>query len=421
MRSDGSSGELMKDIQAVPPQELLTATTGDTASVPPDAAAVVAGPASGNRQAHLAYLDGIRGLSAFYVMLFHYFIGHADAPRVVRWLTGWMGYGRLAVNVFIVLSGYCLMLPVVRAADHRLRGGVVEYLKRRARRIIPPYYAAIALSAALFWVGQHLHHSSRSPDPLALSPGNIVAHLLLVHNFSLGYYMALNPVMWSVALECQLYIVFPLLLLPLWRRFGITVTPIVGCLLGLLPLLLPYGYNYDWTSPWFMGLFALGMSAAVLSESRDGVYRSVFTRTPWLLLTACFCIGVGLCTRFISAKTYPDQVLITNDILVGLAASCLILACGLLQQQQNASHPLLRLFRSRPAVLLGAFSYSLYLMHIPVGWIFIPITNALHLSGWAGFLFSLCVKIPAACGLSYAFYLVFERPFTRAKQSSPPA
>ncbi len=410
----------MEEIQTIVQNGPPTSTPNSSADRASGEVAVVLNSAPEKRQPHLAYLDGIRGLSAFYVMLFHYFIGHADAPRLMRGLTAWMGYGRLAVNVFIVLSGYCLMLPVVRSADQRLRGGVWEYLKRRARRIIPPYYAAIAVSALLFWAGQHLHHASHSPDPEALSPGNIVAHLLLVHNLNLSYYMALNPVMWSVALEFQLYFVFPFLLLPLRRRVGLTATIVIGCLLGMLPLLLPFGHNFDWTSPWFIGLFAMGMSAAVLTESRDGIYRSIFTKTPWLLLTVGFCVAQGVFSWFFPTRTVVDAsmdpVLVINDILVGLASTCLILACGLQQQQKNEASPLLRLFRSRPAVLLGAFSYSLYLIHIPVGWLFIPVIGALHLSAWPWFLFTLGVKIPVACALAYAFYRVFERPFMKAKQ-----
>jgi len=70
----------------------------------------------------LAFLDGLRGLSALYVTLFH--LGApAGLPLGISLAWEWTHFGRSAVGVFIVLSGYSLMLPVARSADGRLRGG----------------------------------------------------------------------------------------------------------------------------------------------------------------------------------------------------------------------------------------------------------------------------------------------------------
>src|SRR5437016_5916610 len=103
----------------------------------------------------LDFLDGLRGLAALYVVLSHVYSeitwngGAAHLSHTLLHLLKPLSYGRYAVDVFIVLSGYCLMLPVARSADGKLRGGAGEYLKRRARRILPPYYAALALTLAL--------------------------------------------------------------------------------------------------------------------------------------------------------------------------------------------------------------------------------------------------------------------------------
>src|SRR3569833_2194310 len=76
------------------------------------------------------FLDGIRGLAAIYVVLFHFIsqfgaggpLGVALSP-VMSTLTSWMGYGHYAVDVFIVLSGYSLMVPVARSAPNPLPKG----------------------------------------------------------------------------------------------------------------------------------------------------------------------------------------------------------------------------------------------------------------------------------------------------------
>src|ERR1700689_2493356 len=108
-------------------------------------------PTTASRPSHLNFLDGIRGATALYV------VGH----HILQWsfinyknerLPGWFRvvqvfkFGHLAVGIFIVLSGFCLMLPVARSGNDRLTRGLTEFIKRRARRILPPYYAAFVLS-----------------------------------------------------------------------------------------------------------------------------------------------------------------------------------------------------------------------------------------------------------------------------------
>ena len=97
----------------------------------------------------LHYLDGLRGLAALYVTLHHAYLQVFPNPEQVlpvalAWGTHWLEYGSFSVAIFIVLSGYCLMLPVAKSGV--LTGGAWHYIQRRARRIIPPYYAAIAFT-----------------------------------------------------------------------------------------------------------------------------------------------------------------------------------------------------------------------------------------------------------------------------------
>ncbi|HEX6242340.1 MAG TPA: acyltransferase family protein, partial [Polyangiales bacterium] len=135
-------------------------------------------------RARLSYLDGIRGLAATYVVLFHAVACFAppDLPGWARVVRRVFAYGHEAVAVFIVLSGYSLMLPVVRASG-RLNHGALGYLRRRARRILPPYYATLAYTLALVAAVPALQeYGTRTiwDDSLpAFEPGPIVSHALL--------------------------------------------------------------------------------------------------------------------------------------------------------------------------------------------------------------------------------------------------
>src|SRR5579883_2111781 len=174
----------------------------------------------------LDYLDGLRGLAAIYVVVYHIYVDMSAQLQTVAHSSVWvtlvqavLSHGRTSVAAFIVLSGYCLMLPVARSPDGQLTGGWVRYLRRRARRILPPYYAALVLSLLVaiviptHWLplmGEQWNHGQP-----ALNPGAIVSHVLLLHNWSHTWEYRINPPMWSVALEWQIYFLFPLLLLPI--------------------------------------------------------------------------------------------------------------------------------------------------------------------------------------------------------------
>ena len=104
---------------------------------------------------HVAYLDGLRGLAALYVVLHHAWLqtwpvtlyqDAAPGPAIMRF-TRWLAFGHYAVTFFITLSGFCLMIPVLRASH--LRGGVRGFALGRIRRILPPYYAALLLSTVI--------------------------------------------------------------------------------------------------------------------------------------------------------------------------------------------------------------------------------------------------------------------------------
>src|SRR5450631_1723054 len=104
------------------------------------------------RRQRLAGLDGLRGLAALYVVVNHVFLRAFPGYPVdhAPFWAGWFIYGRFAVVVFIVLSGFSLALSPAR---HGWRlDGVSQFARRRARRILPPHSATLAFSLAVAWL-----------------------------------------------------------------------------------------------------------------------------------------------------------------------------------------------------------------------------------------------------------------------------
>lgn len=371
----------------------------------------------------LDYLEGLRGCTALYVVFFHlwYIVRNFVHPLPKLFpLLGVFALGRPAVAIFIVLSGYVLMLPVLQTAEGRLRGGWRDYLKRRARRILPPYYAAVLLSLAAFAFVPD--HSTRPVLWLdysrpAFTPAVLLSHLFLAHNWSTRWIYAIDLPLWSVATEWQIYFLFPLLLLPLFRRFGIAAAVAGGFAVGLG--IHAATTRFDLAAPWFLGLFALGMAGAAVSVAdgpgrRDAARRKPALRVPWGIAAGFFALLVAAAYLWLFHRRRDLQfweLSPPNDILIGLTTACFLIHCT------KASAPFwgLRLLQSRAAVTLGAFSYSLYLIHSTVlglvqyGLSFLPLSPAL----FTAVFFAL--GLPLSLGAAYLFHLAFERPFMSSR------
>jgi peptidoglycan/LPS O-acetylase OafA/YrhL len=376
--------------------------------------------AASTPRVRLDYLDGLRGLAALFVLLHH---AHAEldyryaAEGLKPWLsaTKVLSWGHFSVSVFIILSGYCLMLPVARSRTGELRGGFADYIWRRARRILPPYYVALAFSLIIIWLYPALRYAS-SPDwnlPLkAFTPGILLSHALLIHNFSPGWINSIDLPMWSVATEWQIYFIFPVILLPVWRRWDIGALVAVGFLMGWIPRWLALR-SLDGACFWFIGLFAQGMAAAQISFSADPRIARLRDGFRWGLISAFSWAGVFAAGLLLSRYGVVKEYRWLTDFFVGLAAASMIVACTK-RITDHAGEPypiLLKVFNHRWAVALGVFSYSLYLVHYPLLALSNSVMSGFHIAPKINFLISFGIIVPLIVAAAYLFHLLFERPF----------
>lgn len=373
----------------------------------------------------LAYLEGLRGLTSLYVVLFHVLqecmSGREISPLVLSTVK-FIAYAEGAVSIFIVLSGYCLMLPVVQSGKYYIPGGVFNYLKRRSRRILPPYYAALILSLlllALTLSWQSLTGFRWDTLSLAFQPGtipsigSIVSHFLLLQNLTPEWVYAINGPMWSMATEWQIYFIFPALLLPVYRYFGVLGMVVTAFAVGVGPHYIWPKWP-EWTvCPWFLWLFALGMAGAVINFSAHPSITNWKNRLPWGVLSAIVWISV-----IVKVIPWPINVTVFGvskslSCMVGVAAVFLIIYCtnSLNRSEAKRLPGILQLLETPYAVKLGTFSFSLYLTHAPIVVLVHQFLLLLHLSSTVTFLAVIVVAVPLSLLLAYRFHLIFEQPF----------
>jgi peptidoglycan/LPS O-acetylase OafA/YrhL len=364
----------------------------------------------------LDHVDGMRALAALVV-----YVNHAYAQTWNAYLgvfpTGFFAptkyflvAGHLSVTVFIVVSGFCLTLPVVQHGGE-LRGGILGFFKRRARRILPPYYAAVALCLLLIWTILREPSGTLWDVPLQVlvHPSSILVHLLLFQDlFATGH---INYVFWSIAVEWHIYFVMPLLVYS-WRRFGASAVVMGALVVGYALTLGLWDTRVSRANPHYLGMFALGMLAAHLARSEAAKLVALRARVPWwLLATVALAFTTGLVAFWdVEAAVSRFPYL---DLPIGIMAACTLVAAS-----QPKSGLLTRFLSFRPLVFIGTFSYSLYLMHAPLlqllwAYVFRP----LGVTSDALFIWLMTAGLVTVLLASYGFHLLFEAPFMRPARS----
>lgn len=355
---------------------------------------------AGSSQQRLGFIEGMRGLAAFYVVLQHICTLIDPQFRMLRpgaqpaWLAQTMSglwYGHFAVAAFIVLSGFCLQMSLYHRGDGRI-SDLGTFLKRRCWRILPPYYACLALSLVVcYTVTQHQEGLPWS-QYLPVTTENVLAHVFMVHNLSRDWMYKINGVLWSISIEFQLYFLFPLFVIALWKWGARLVLPWLSVLTVALLLMQP---EAEKLYVWYVLLFVLGMAGA-----RWAMDPRLPRTAPWALyLTAGMSFAAALATIGITKELY------IRDTLMGLAVVTLLMA-GL----QSPGVWWTRILGAAPLAGLGAFSYSLYLMHHPILQVLFVNRPAWASTVTRQFVF-LVACLPIILFLCWVFYRLFEKPF----------
>ncbi len=354
-------------------------------------------------QRRVSGLDGIRGLAALYVVLNHVFLrAFPGYPRdtAPAW-AGWLIYGRFAVVVFIVLSGFSL--AVGPAGDGWRLGGLTRFARRRAWRILPPYWAALAFSLAMTWFVVAQPGWPRPTGGSAVVNGLLLQDLVTVPSP--------NRAFWSIAIEAQLYVALPLLLLLCRRVSAAAMAALVAAgviAVGALGELdVSVGSLVTQLTPDLAVLFAVGILAADIHAARQRD-QSGPSRLPWHWLALALVVPV-LVTAGVRGSVWTIDHLFWVDLALGPAVGCLLVAIA-----SGRPVPLLSVLQTRPLRSLGSFSYSLYLTHAPIVIaIYYGLVRGRVPAGVPTFVVLVAVVVPLTIVFARVFAAVFELPFQR--------
>ncbi|HEY3735215.1 MAG TPA: acyltransferase [Streptosporangiaceae bacterium] len=366
---------------------------------PPPATASAARAVAATRPGRVVGLDGIRGLAALYVVLNHIFErawpGYPANPA--PFWAAWMVYGRFAVIMFIALSGFSLGLGPA-GSGWRLKS-IGAYAHRRAWRILPPYWAALGFSLVMTW-----YVLAQPGWPVPTGKSVAVYGLLVQDVFSVG---SPNRAFWSIAIEVQLYVLLPLLLLLVRRVSARAMAALVAAIVVTIGLLGPHVPLMNSVLvkfiPDLVVLFAAGLLAAGI------VTASERTRSrPWAGYALAATVPV-IALIVVKGSTWSTLNLFWLDLAWAPAIGCLLAAIA-----TSRPRPVVRFLDSPVPRSLGSCSYSLYLTHMPIVIVVsYGLVRGRVAAGTPAFFVLAAILLPVTVGFARLFAAVFELPFQR--------
>jgi len=336
----------------------------------------------GDGAARIPSLDGLRAMSIACVLVSHSFYAYGQTHDQ-DWLYVVRTLGSLGVSFFFGISGFIITTLL---QQERLRSGRIsasEFYVRRAFRILPPFWAYVAMVVLLGPV-QPVHAVSRS--------------LLFVSNYLPTSWWLGHT--WSLSVEEQFYLLWPATMI----LVGARASRVAVFILALSPVIRVAHHLVVPTAamePFFharMDALAIGCLVALEREHlRDSWYVQLLGRGPVAAAAAVFLV-VGsplLDRRFHGLYVFPFRY----SMEAAAVASILLWAI------QHPGSTVGRFLNWRPVVRLGVLSYSLYLWQQPF------FSEELRGSSFGAFPLNILTPIV----LAELSYRLVERPALRAR------
>ena len=342
---------------------------------------------------HILFLDHIRGVAIFLVLAYHVLVASYGMKQVISW-NGWvrgltnvpillqpLSAGYLGVAIFFVVSGFCIHL----SHEKSKQAGLKVFFLRRFFRIYPPYLLALCVFAFLYPERRLVFDCW---DDFA----QLGSHLFLINNIDKAYFYGINGSFWSVVVEAQLYLIYPLLLL-IVRRYGWEKTL---WFTGVLEVALRTGSAIplpDWlTCSPFYYWFSWSLGAKLADDYLKG--------RP-LLLSACplWLWPAVTCAAYLFRPT--------SLFLFLFAALATAKWISHLLSRPTAQPSPLPLW-SRFFQWLGIISYSIYLVHEPV---LTSLITSLTLGPgkWSVHPLLFITAVLGSCGIVFFMAWLFHR------------
>ena len=352
-------------------------------------------------------VDGLRGIAILVVFGFHSWLFSFYTPPPPFDVLVQTGY--LGVELFFLISGFCLFFPYARhALDGASAQSVRTFAYRRFIKIVPSY--VLALTATTFVALPLLGGLANIAPPL-------MTHALFLNNWYNDPLGGTNSVFWSLGVEVQFYLIFPLLALTFARRPLLTVVALVALALGYRYALAGCCLSTETIMrqvPAFLDIFALGMfSAYAVVYARTHLAWTGRARLGFTLAALASLVVLWLLLKSAAGVEFVPQGRDAWNLLgrtgLALTLATLVISSCLAQTwwRKVLANPVL--------VFISVISYNLYLWHTLIElWLIhhhLPPTAAVDPhsdEAWKPWFLGLSVALSVLVSTAVTYFI--ERP-----------
>jgi peptidoglycan/LPS O-acetylase OafA/YrhL len=339
-------------------------------------------------------IDFVRGLGIIAVFFFHVIIVAFPEIHQIKYEHNFLAvqeysalrllsffnpisYGHSGVQLFLVISGFLIHLNHIKKGKPLV---YVKFINRRFWRIYPPYLLALIAFGCFFFEGTK----------------DFILHIFLLHNVSSYHAYTINPSFWSLALEFQLYLIYPLYLF-LNRKLGVKKTLGLAWLVAILFIAIgiTFHINDQTYNNFLFKNWVIWITGAYLAECYVKNIR--LYKGSWLgLIAILVCV---MAFKYVEIYHHLNVYLFT------------IFYTLFLDKLLNTDVKLSALSKSlvKATSFIGVISYSFYLVHQP----FLPVMMhyfSFNVNGIAGDALGSVFTFTLLIGVSYLFFRLIENP-----------
>ncbi|UOQ66460.1 acyltransferase family protein [Hymenobacter volaticus] len=359
-------------------------------------------------------LDGLRTLACLGVFAFHGLVATAPGESASFPAFSVFNKGTLGVNFFYVLSGFLITYLLLDEEQRHQRINLLDFYRRRILRIWPVFYMVIVYGFFVHPLVMHLFHMSHHEN------ASLGLHMVFLGNMD-SVWKGVQPaagslaVLWSVAVEEQFYLVWPILLMFLFRRWR------PGAF--LLIMAASFWFRFTHQANFFltyrhtfavMSDMAMGGGAGWLCFRYPAFRQFIAGWSRWTI-TGIYVLGL---LTLGPQKFLPSAVKAVTDQHITQSFFFVLV----ILEQNYATRSWFKIKNIPFLTYWGTFTYGFYCLHSIVLELLALSSHQLHIpSTPLNTVIRVAIALPLSAGLAWLSYTYFEKYFLLLKNKRKPA
>lgn len=347
-------------------------------------------------------LDVFRTVAILSVLIYHFYVLADDPYQGNQILNRFLGIGgELGVTLFFIISGFGIFSSLSKMESEQERIGVSEFLKKRFFRILPQYYACLAILLLITSSAQYVNKKGMF---------DVITHLFFIHNWFPSTHGSINGVLWSMGTIFQFYFIAVFIYRAVrknkWLTCVLSIVVSVGAKFVIFHWILP---NTQAEPSWYfvyarqiitaLDNFVFGMILCCILKRLHQKGRKAFWGIGAALSFGACCWWIWEVEKY---SPYSDTVFgyVWHTVFAALLTIFILCVCGLGFRFKSPV--------SRIVLWISKYQYGIYIWHFLIASTLLSYSTAVQAIARNSFVIFTVLMCVICCVAGYASTVVFE-------------